>query len=265
MDAAAPVLRADDLGVLRGDGVFERFVVEDGRPRHFEEHLSRLARSAYLVDLDVPPPRAWAAAVDAAISAWSGEAQWEMRLVCTRGPEGGGEPSSYVLGQELAASVLRQRRSGVAVVTVNRGYGSGLVDEAPWLLLGAKTLSYAVNVAAKRWAESKGAEDAIFVGTDGRVWEAVTSAVVALFGRRLVSPPPSVGILDSISVARLFAAAGAGGWEPARQDLMVDDLWAADGVWLSSSLRFSRVHTLDGKSLPPSTMHEELATLAAAS
>jgi 4-amino-4-deoxychorismate lyase len=263
-DPASPFLRADDLGALRGDGVFERFLVEQGRPRHFEDHLARLARSARSVDLDVPGPRQWRAALDAGVKAWAGPPEWEVRLVCTRGPEGGGPPSAYVLGQELSAALLRQRRDGVGVVTVSRGSPSGLVD-VPWLLLGSKTLSYAVNMAAKRWAASQGAEDAIFVGTDGTVWEAGTSAVVAAFGRSLVSPSPSVGILDSISVARLFAVAAGTGWKVARQDLTVDDLLAADGLWLSSSLRFVRVHTVDGKELPPAASHAELTALAAAS
>ncbi len=263
-DPASPFLRADDVGVLRGDGVFERFLVQAGRPRHFGEHLARLARSARLMDLDAPGPDEWRAAVAEGTKAWTGAPEWEMRLVCTRGPEGGGPPSAYVLGQELSADLRRQRRDGVAVVTVSRGSPSGLSD-APWLLLGAKTLSYAVNVAAKRWAVSQGAEDAIFVGTDGIVWEAGTSSVVAAFGRHLVSPSPSVGILDSITVSRLFAAAPAGGWEVARPDLTVADLLAADGLWLSSSLRFARVHTIDGKALPPAAAHDELAALEAAS
>jgi 4-amino-4-deoxychorismate lyase len=186
--------------------------------------------------------------------------------VYTRGPEEGGPPTAYVLGQELTARLLRQRSDGVSVITISRGLPSGLSEEAPWLLLGAKTLSYAVNMAAIRWAGSRGADDAIFVGTDGIVWEAGTSAVVACFGMsRLVSPPPSVGVLASISVARLFETAEAAGWGVAREDLSVDDLFGADGLWLCSSLRFSRVHTLDGKDLPASAAHEELAALAASS
>jgi 4-amino-4-deoxychorismate lyase len=89
--------------------------------------------------------------------------------------------------------------------------------------------------------------------------------VVAAFGRRLVSPSPSIGILDSISVARLFAAAAGAGWEVVRGDLPVGDLLAADGAWLSSSLRFARVHTLDGKQLPPAPAHRDLVELAASS
>lgn len=264
-DPRAPFLRADDLGVLRGDGVFERFVVDRGRPRHFDEHLARLARSAGLVEIDVPAASAWRAGVGLAVDSWYGPEEWEMRLVCTRGPEAGGPPCAYVLGQELSASVLRQREAGVSIVTVARGLTGGLTDEAPWLLLGVKTLSYAVNMAAKRWAEARGADDALFVGADGVLWEAASSAVIAARDGRLVSPPASLGILDSISVTRLFEAAEQAGWDVARDQVLVDDLYEADGVWLSSSLRFARVHTVDGKALPEASAHEELAALAATS
>jgi 4-amino-4-deoxychorismate lyase len=261
----SPFLRADDSGILRGDGIFERFLVIGGQPRHLDDHLDRLARSAELVQLHTPRADAWRTAVAAAIEAWPGPEEWSMRLVCTRGPEDQGPPFAYVLGQDLSPSVLRQRQAGVAAVTVARGMPSGMSEDAPWLLLGAKTLSYAINMAAKRWAESRGADDAIFVGADGLVWEGATSGVVIAQGGRLLSPPASVGILDSISVARLFGAAEAAGWDVARQELTVDELFEADGVWLSSSMRFARVHTLDGKGLPDALVHEELAALAAAS
>ncbi|HTW09025.1 MAG TPA: aminotransferase class IV [Acidimicrobiales bacterium] len=264
-DPRLPFLRADDLGVLRGDGVFERFLVYGDRPRHLEDHLARLARSAAMTGLEIPAVAAWRAAVSSATAAWTGPDEWEMRLVCTRGPEEGGPPVAYVLAQELAASLLRQRTEGVAVVTVERGLASGLSQDAPWLLLGAKTLSYAVNMAVKRWAAAQGADDAVFVGQGGEVWEAGTSAVVVAFGRRLVSPPASVGILDSISVDHLFTSAAAAHWATERVRLNLDDLYRADGLWLSSSLRFVQVHTIDGKSLPPAPAHAELAALAAAS
>jgi 4-amino-4-deoxychorismate lyase len=185
-----------------------------------------------------------------------------MRLVCTRGPEEGGLPSAYVLGQELAPGVREQRKGGIRAVTLERGFASSLGAGAPWLLLGAKTLSYAMNVASRRWARRLGSDEVIFIGTDGFVWESGTSSVVVALGRRLVSPPPSIGILDSISVAQLFAAAEAAGWETARDNLLVADLFAADGLWLCSSLRFARVHTLDGKALPAAAANDELARLA---
>ncbi|HUB71722.1 MAG TPA: aminotransferase class IV [Acidimicrobiales bacterium] len=262
MDARAPFLRADDVGALRGDGVFERFLVRAGEPRHFEDHLARLARSARQVGLAVPKEASWREAVGTAIAAWQGNDEWEMRLVCTAGPEEGGQPTAYVLGQQLTEALLRQRVEGVAVVTLSRGMVSGLGAQCPWLLLGAKTLSYSVNLAARRWAKEQGADDAIFVGTDGLVWEATTSAVVAAYGRRLVSPPSAVGILDSVTVSALLRDAVRAGWGAARENLTVADLLSADGVWLSSSLRFAAVNALDGKTLPAHPAQEELAALA---
>jgi 4-amino-4-deoxychorismate lyase len=262
-DPRAPFLRADDLGALRGDGVFERFLVRAGRPHHLDAHLARLARSADMASLALPGAGDWVAAVAAAVAAWRGSDEWEARLVCTRGPEEGGQPVAYVLGQELSRVLLRQRAEGLAVVTLEQALPPGLASRAPWLLVGAKTLSYAVNMAAKRWAEAHGSEDAIFVGPGGAVGEGPTSGVVAFVDGRLLSPPVSAGILDSISVASLLGEAQRAGWRVGRERLAVEDLFRAEGVWLCSSLRFARVHTLDGKSLAPAPAHSELAALAA--
>lgn len=54
LPSRSPFLRADDMGVLRGDGVFERFIVNAGQPRHLEDHIARLARSAGSIGLALP-------------------------------------------------------------------------------------------------------------------------------------------------------------------------------------------------------------------
>lgn len=47
-------LAGDDLGVLRGDGVFETANVRAGEPFLLEEHLARMVRSAERMQLDLP-------------------------------------------------------------------------------------------------------------------------------------------------------------------------------------------------------------------
>src|SRR5690625_7099343 len=68
------------------------------------------------------------------------------------------------------------------VVTLDRGLASTVVDTSPWLLPGAKTLSYAVNMAATREAVRRGAEDVLFVSTDGYALEGPTSTLLVRHG-----------------------------------------------------------------------------------
>ena len=68
------------------------------------------------------------------------------------------------------------------MLLLDRGFTAQAAQAAPWLLAGAKTLSYGVNMAALRYAAEHGADDAIFVGSDGGVLEAPTASVVVATG-----------------------------------------------------------------------------------
>ena len=56
-----------DLGLTRGDGVFETISVVDGHPQALDPHLQRLAHSATLLDLAEPDLDVWRRAVLAGI------------------------------------------------------------------------------------------------------------------------------------------------------------------------------------------------------
>ena len=182
-----PCLRADDLGVLRGDGLFESLLVVDGRPQLLEEHLARMERSATAMDLPLPPAERWRRNLAEAVRAWTGGPEMAVRLVVTRGTQAAGV-TSYVLAEPVSPAAMAQRRDGVSALTLERGLAPELADRAPWLLMGAETLSYAVNMAAQRWARAHHADDAIFTAADGLVLEATTSTVVVAHGQQLLSP-----------------------------------------------------------------------------
>lgn len=260
VDPSVPLLRPDDLGVLRGEGVFETTLVVDGEPRDLAEHLVRLAVSAQLTGLEVPEPDRWRTAVAAVLGAWRGDSQMVLRLIASRGPEHG-EPVCYALGAALPVSSVRQRRSGVRVLLLERGFTVDVGASAPWLLAGAKTLSYGINMAALRHARANGADDVIFTGADGAVLEAPTSSVVIARGRTLITPPDDA-ILAGITVRRLFRAAAAAGWPVRTEALGTGDLHAADGVWLASSARLlAPVVSIDGRPRSDGGLTGELAAL----
>src|SRR5258707_8913311 len=93
-DTAAPLLFADDLAAVRGDGIFESLLVRDGRPCLLEAHLGRLTQSARLMDLPVPDLPRWRAAVDTAAASWTDQGAEEggLRLGYSRRGGNGSPP-----------------------------------------------------------------------------------------------------------------------------------------------------------------------------
>lgn len=245
-----PVLRADDFGVLRGDGCFETMRVADGTIDAFDAHLTRLARSARSLGLPSPDLAGWRALADDVVAAWTQPGEAILRFVLTRGVEGeAATPTGYALMSPLPDHLVRQRRDGIEVLTLSRGMPADAHARAPWLLGGVKTTSYAVNLAAQRYAQALGADDVLFVSTDGQVLEGPTSTVVwTQTGDTLCTTPTSLGILAGTTVQTLFGRAYGHGFDTAVRPTTVDDLQAATGLWLVSSVRGAvRVRTLDGR------------------
>ncbi|MCQ1999718.1 aminodeoxychorismate lyase [Arthrobacter zhaoxinii] len=274
-DAGVPQLMINDLGVTRGDGIFESLLAVDSVPRKPDAHLDRLASSAQLLELDIPPREAWERAIATAL-ALHAEAEADdaghagraaVKLVVTRGVEGAAAPTAWVQ-VTVAPDAAAQREAGIKVLLLDRGYDSLSAVRAPWLLLGAKTLSYAVNMAALRYARQHGADDAIFTSSDGKVLEGPTSTVVLARERNgvrtLLTPERRSGILAGTTQDALFKAAEAAGWDLGYGPLVPEDLFAADGVWLVSSIRLLvPVRSIDGRELPFSAdLNSELARLA---
>lgn len=253
VDPDAPQLRADDLGVLRGDGCFETVRLRAGGAlEDLDAHLDRLARSCAALDLPPTDPADWRALAEQLRAGWDGTGEGMLRLVVTRGPTETGPPTAYGLLSPIGDRQLRERRDGVAAITLSRGLAADATVEAPWLLGGVKAISYAVNMAALRYARAAGADDVVFVSAEGQLLEAPTATVVWLAGGVLRTPPPApLGLLDGVTVRHLFAHAADHGFGTEITRGTAADLHAADGVWLLSSVRVAAAVTaLDGKPLP---------------
>ena len=243
--ADRPVVTAFDAGLGRGDGVFESVSVVGGRTPHLAAHLDRLARSAALLELADPGVDAWRELAAAAVEGWDAAVEGVLRLFLTRGDRD--VPTALALLAPVPADVVRQRELGISVVDLSLGLPADFRARAPWLLGGAKTLSYAVNMAAQRHARRRGADDVVLTSLEGWVLEGPTSTVVWAAGGRLCTAPVDTGILPGTTQARLFARAEEDGWPTAVVPAVMGDLHAADAVWLLSGIRGAAVvHTLDG-------------------
>ncbi|GAB7191360.1 aminodeoxychorismate lyase [Kineococcus sp. NUM-3379] len=251
---ATAVLAADDLGLGRGDGCFETLrvlVTGEGRWVHgWEAHLDRFERSAAAMELPPVDRFAWAALAEQLLAA-AAPGESALKLVLTRGLPGAGVPTGVATLTPLPASVAVQRRDGISVVTLSRGTPVDAHAQTPWLLGGVKTLSYAVHTAAVREAARRGADDALFVSTDGYALEGPTSTLLWWAdGTLRTTPTGATGILAGTTQEALFAAAAEAGVDVEPALVRVPELLAAGAVWFASSVRgVVEVASLDGRPL----------------
>ncbi|MET3451669.1 aminodeoxychorismate lyase [Curtobacterium sp. 1544] len=229
-------IQVQDLGIIRGDGVFETITVVDGHPQAVEPHLARFERSARMLDLPAPDVDAWRRAIEAVCAELDPVREAMVKTVLTRGVEGSDRPTGWVYAAPSGDSTAA-RTEGISVVTLDRGYRHDVERTSPWLLQGAKTLSYAVNMAALREAARRGADDAVFVSTDGYVLEGTRANLILSVGGRLVTPRTDIGILAGTTQADVFRFAEESGIETAYELVTLDDFHAADAAWLVSSVR----------------------------
>ena len=236
VDIGTPIVRGDDLGLTRGDGVFETMRVRGRHAFLFDDHLKRMLAGAARVDLLLPDRESWLATVEEALAAY-GEDAGVLRMFTTRGPDGLAAPLSYLMISPVPESTLSAGRNGSHAVTLTLGISATARAGAPWLLGGVKTTSYAVAMAAKREAESRGAMDAIWVSVDGEVLEEATSSIVWVSAGAAYTIPAVTGILAGTTLDCVRALSPTVGVPIVERRTTLDDLRGADEVLLLSAIR----------------------------
>jgi 4-amino-4-deoxychorismate lyase len=228
LDPNAPVLHADDGGVLRGRAVFESIRVYDGHPFRLDAHLDRLAVSAERIGLPPVDADGLALATEEALQA-AGRPDAVLRLLWTPGREGEGKPTGLALVSTLPEGYDEQRRHGIRLAVVPWAPGA--------LIAGTKSTSYAENMAAQDEAARRGADDALFVAPDGVVLEAPTSNVWWREERRLLTPSLQLPILAGVTRATLLELVSDLGYGVEEGLFPLERLLAADEAFLTSSIR----------------------------
>ncbi|MBF0817186.1 aminotransferase class IV [Microbacterium paludicola] len=253
-----------DLGFIRGDGIFEATSVVGGVPLAMKLHIARLGRSARLQDLpELTGEQEWLDVCQAAIDLWGQpEETGTIRLLISRGADPvttvgqaghPGTPTIFI----FVDTVRTPRPLTLTGTLLTRGYSLELVRTAPerhpWLLIGAKTLSYTANMATYREAVRRGADFGIYTSTDGYVLEGGTSSLVLMKDGKLTTPIPDVGILHGTTQQEVFAYAERRGVPHEYAFVTVEELLDADFVWNMGGSRLSAVERIDDVSFAADT------------
>ncbi|GGD87013.1 4-amino-4-deoxychorismate lyase [Aureimonas endophytica] len=248
-----------DRGLLLGDGVFDTALVANGRAVFRDQHLARL--EAACAALAIPFDRAAAERVMDAAAAEAGAGS--LRLTVTRGagPRGLAPPPSprpsmiatFAAGAPLVAfAPIRLRQTAI-----RRNETSPLSR--------LKTLNYLDAVLAAGEARREGFDEALFLNSRGRVACAGTGNLFALTAGRLTTPPLADGVLPGILRAVLLDLAPRLGLAVAEASLAPAELFGAEAVFMTNSLRLlAPVAAIDAREFPSSRVHPDLRRLAEA-
>jgi branched-chain amino acid aminotransferase len=249
-----PAISALDHGVTVGDGVFETLKVVNRQPFAMTRHLDRLERSAAGLGLPAPDRDDVRDACADVVAQLADDTVHRLRITFTAGQGPlGSERSAGASTLIVAASPAPAWDGGTTLAT------------APWPrnerspLTGLKTTSYADNVVALSWAKQRGAGEAVFANSSGRLCEGTGSNVFVVMDGRLLTPSLSSGCLAGITRALVIEWCGA-----IEDDLPVDALRDADEVFITSSTRdVQAVTAVDGKSKQPGATTAQAARVFA--
>lgn len=241
---------------LRGDGIFEATTVWKGFPVSLENHLKRPRQFR-------PPggharaehSRALTRAVQLVIDQYDDPEPGPMRIIVSRGldPDTGvgkaadRTPTVYIF---LDAKGTLHSLEPITMASMTRGYPSDITARAPWLLNGAKTLSYAFNCAVHRECARRGVGDAILFTEDGYTGMPEFVDCGTRYGDTFVTPDPRIGILNGTSQREMFAWALEEGKKAEYRKLPIAELREADSLYMTHGGWSIPISAIDGRALP---------------
>jgi branched-chain amino acid aminotransferase len=221
-----------DRGFLLGDALFETLPAFNGTAFRRADHIRRMLAGAETLGIPLD-----AARLDEAIDTLLPHAPQPaatLRLTLTRGPGPRGvrpppEPRPSLIATcapwnpALPFAPVR-----LALAPMRRN--------AQTPLARLKVPNYLDAVLALDEAVRRGCDDALFLDTAGCVACASAANVFAVRGRTLLTPP-AVAVLPGIMRALVLELAGRHGYEARQAPLTLDDLRAADALFLTNSVR----------------------------
>jgi len=245
LPSAAPHLSAFDRGFQLGDGVFETLRARSGNVTELDLHLARLERSAGGLGIRLPPDAATAIGggirtlLDAeGLAGPDGDAA--LRVTVSRGvsasrglvpPDDGTPPTIVIQAWPVLPPPAGHLESGLSLVP------SAVRRDPTNPLASLKTTSRADYVYARLEARAAGADDALFLTTDGHLSEATTANVFLVRrDRELATPSLDCAILPGTTRDWLLRWAETVGLHPFEGRLTADDLAGADEAFVTSSV-----------------------------
>lgn len=171
----------NDMGILRGYGVFDFLRTYNGRPFFLKKHLGRLKGSAKMLNLKLPVSLTELAAAINKLLLKNKFKESTIRIVLTGGKTSDGitcrKPTLFILVEKLQKLPFSVYQKGVKLIT--HKYQREIPE--------AKTLNYITAASLQSLRKSKKAFEILYT-SGGLVLEATTSNFFIFRNNTLITP-----------------------------------------------------------------------------
>jgi branched-chain amino acid aminotransferase len=221
-------LSPNDSGIAGGIGVFDSMLSVDGVLQHGDEHIARVLHDADIVIGQRPKEYdLMAAARDVLLRNDLTKGTARIRTVITGGiakrPLAKPEKLTVMISAAPCPPPAAMPPAVCAVVT-------DFPRIAGCVLESCKRLDYTRSYAARRQAETRGADEAILTNTNGDIACAATSNLFIVENGTFITPPLRDGVLDGITRRHVIIDKNA-----REESISPARLRAAEAVYLTNS------------------------------
>jgi branched-subunit amino acid aminotransferase/4-amino-4-deoxychorismate lyase len=229
----------DDRIFEHGLGLFETLRTYNGQARLLPKHLARLKASAY--ELGLPLDRVKLPGLDAVADLLNHCKLTDalLRITMTGGSANLKPPVLWMTAKALPTIAYEP------IPVVVGPHPVLIVDR----LSAYKSLNYWARRLAFQIADDAGAADCLLCGSDLHVWEGSRHNILLVpqnLPKTIVTPTLQGPVLPGIMRAEALAFAARHGYLIEERAVMLDELFEAQAVWLTNSVRgVRRVSQID--------------------
>ncbi len=217
-------------GLMYGEGVFETFRYNNKLPKYIQQHYKRLINGAKVLGIPPIPFEDYINYINNTVIRHKNKDLYIKTVLISGGdtyfasrPE-----SSHLLVVAKDYTPLPKKEIILTVAPFKRHSSNPLVK--------IKSTNYEVNILAKRYAQEKGCDDAIFLNENDEITETTTANIFWVKGKYLYTPSIDCGLLDGITRRIILHEAKKEGFTVVEGRFFIKDLKNAHYIFVTNAL-----------------------------
>lgn len=221
--------RLDDLGLLRGYGIFDYFLVRQGVPMFFDDYTERFYRSARLLGLEVPVSTTELCQRIARLLEANREKDTAIRLLLTGGYADDSytpiEPNFAIMQHSMPTVAPERYEEGIKLMLYRH------LREVPEV----KSTNYLTGILIREQLRQAGAPEVLY--HDGRLVSESARSNFFIITAEGVLVTPADQVLHGVTRKHVLALARQAGIRTEERDLALSELSTAAEAFLTSTIK----------------------------